>query len=423
MMHLLIWYKSLSKPIPLCVVFGFPWLFVFYWAYLNIVLEEMFQATTQIVVFRQRKRNLQTRTARKESLALSAYRSSSAGLTCSESHLQSPTFPTSWALTMMLEVMPLLRYSIWPSRTDMARALGESFAWELWPSPYFSVAWAQWQATPGKHLPLRVIAELCINNSFWFTCFLEFRMAYAFSRDGAMPLSSFWHRVNRQEVPINAVWLSALVSFCMALTVCVYHLGALQSSLMADLNLTPLVVAVSGKLGGVPSDGVDRHHRALRCVRDANLLQDHAGTQLLRCRALQPRSIWRDGGLGCSSLGGDHHGPLLLAGCVPHHEGHSQLHPGGGRRPAHPHRGIMAAERKTLVQGAHHKHQHLRTESSSSSSLVTESTVKSCSSQWLLQEYEPLHYTNFVLCHVTCSRKNMRRTELLRFKLNCWLAM
>ncbi|URD88418.1 Amino acid permease [Musa troglodytarum] len=44
------------------------------------------------------------------------------------------------------------------------------------------------------------------------------RMAYAFSRDGAMPLSSFWHRVNRQEVPVNAVWLSAVVSFCMALT-------------------------------------------------------------------------------------------------------------------------------------------------------------------------------------------------------------
>ncbi|WOK93043.1 amino-acid permease [Canna indica] len=44
------------------------------------------------------------------------------------------------------------------------------------------------------------------------------RMAYAFSRDGAMPLSSFWHKVNKQEVPINAVWLSALISFCMALT-------------------------------------------------------------------------------------------------------------------------------------------------------------------------------------------------------------
>ncbi|XP_020571935.1 amino-acid permease BAT1 homolog [Phalaenopsis equestris] len=44
------------------------------------------------------------------------------------------------------------------------------------------------------------------------------RMAYAFSRDGAMPFSSFWHKVNQQDVPINAVWLSVVVSFCMALT-------------------------------------------------------------------------------------------------------------------------------------------------------------------------------------------------------------
>ncbi|KAH0435238.1 hypothetical protein IEQ34_026648 [Dendrobium chrysotoxum] len=44
------------------------------------------------------------------------------------------------------------------------------------------------------------------------------RMAYAFSRDGAMPFSSFWHKVNHQDVPRNAVWLSAFISFCMALT-------------------------------------------------------------------------------------------------------------------------------------------------------------------------------------------------------------
>nr|KYP75121.1 putative amino-acid permease C15C4.04c [Cajanus cajan] len=44
------------------------------------------------------------------------------------------------------------------------------------------------------------------------------RMAYAFSRDGAMPLSSLWHKVNKQEVPIFAVWLSVFISFCMALT-------------------------------------------------------------------------------------------------------------------------------------------------------------------------------------------------------------
>ncbi|XP_012075713.1 amino-acid permease BAT1 homolog isoform X1 [Jatropha curcas] len=44
------------------------------------------------------------------------------------------------------------------------------------------------------------------------------RMAYAFSRDGAMPFSSLWHKVNKQEIPINAVWLGAFISFCMALT-------------------------------------------------------------------------------------------------------------------------------------------------------------------------------------------------------------
>ncbi|AQK96463.1 Amino-acid permease BAT1 [Zea mays] len=43
------------------------------------------------------------------------------------------------------------------------------------------------------------------------------RMAYAFSRDGAMPFSSVWHKVNRQDVPINAVWLSAFIALCMAL--------------------------------------------------------------------------------------------------------------------------------------------------------------------------------------------------------------
>lgn len=43
------------------------------------------------------------------------------------------------------------------------------------------------------------------------------RMVYAFSRDGAVPLSRFWHKVNGQEVPLNAVWLSALIAFIFAL--------------------------------------------------------------------------------------------------------------------------------------------------------------------------------------------------------------
>ncbi|KAL6613818.1 hypothetical protein ACP70R_036088 [Stipagrostis hirtigluma subsp. patula] len=44
------------------------------------------------------------------------------------------------------------------------------------------------------------------------------RMGYAFSRDGAMPFSRVWYRVNKQEVPINVVWLSVAVAFVMALT-------------------------------------------------------------------------------------------------------------------------------------------------------------------------------------------------------------
>lgn len=45
-------------------------------------------------------------------------------------------------------------------------------------------------------------------------------MVFAFSRDGALPFSSLWRKVNNQEVPIYAVWLSVSISFCMALTVC-----------------------------------------------------------------------------------------------------------------------------------------------------------------------------------------------------------
>ncbi len=36
------------------------------------------------------------------------------------------------------------------------------------------------------------------------------RMIYAFSRDGALPGSGFWHQVNkRTRTPTNAIWLAA----------------------------------------------------------------------------------------------------------------------------------------------------------------------------------------------------------------------
>jgi amino acid permease (GABA permease) len=44
------------------------------------------------------------------------------------------------------------------------------------------------------------------------------RMIYAFSRDGALPASSFWHRVNkRTRTPTNAIWLAAGGAFVLGL--------------------------------------------------------------------------------------------------------------------------------------------------------------------------------------------------------------
>jgi amino acid transporter len=44
------------------------------------------------------------------------------------------------------------------------------------------------------------------------------RMIYAFSRDGAVPWSSFWHRINpRTRTPTNSIWLAAVGAFVLAL--------------------------------------------------------------------------------------------------------------------------------------------------------------------------------------------------------------
>src|ERR1700757_3151930 len=44
------------------------------------------------------------------------------------------------------------------------------------------------------------------------------RMIYAFSRDGALPGSKFWHKVNpRTRTPTNGVWLAAVGAFILAL--------------------------------------------------------------------------------------------------------------------------------------------------------------------------------------------------------------
>ena len=44
------------------------------------------------------------------------------------------------------------------------------------------------------------------------------RMIYAFSRDGALPGSTFWHRINkRTRTPTNSIWLAAVGAFILGL--------------------------------------------------------------------------------------------------------------------------------------------------------------------------------------------------------------
>ena len=39
------------------------------------------------------------------------------------------------------------------------------------------------------------------------------RMIYAFSRDGALPGSKYWHRINpKTRTPTNSIWLGVVLS-------------------------------------------------------------------------------------------------------------------------------------------------------------------------------------------------------------------
>jgi amino acid permease (GABA permease) len=71
-------------------------------------------------------------------------------------------------------------------------------------------------ATTGKLLLLIAIgAQLFCGMS---SVTANSRMIYAFSRDGALPASNFWHRVNkRTRTPTNAIWLAAAGAFILGL--------------------------------------------------------------------------------------------------------------------------------------------------------------------------------------------------------------
>ena len=52
------------------------------------------------------------------------------------------------------------------------------------------------------------------------------RMIYAFSRDGAIPGSKFWHRINpRTRTPTNAIWFAVVGAFVLGLPSLYTHKG------------------------------------------------------------------------------------------------------------------------------------------------------------------------------------------------------
>jgi len=60
------------------------------------------------------------------------------------------------------------------------------------------------------------------------------RMTYAFARDEALPLSSFWSKINElTQTPVNAVWL--VVTFCGCLNL--IGIGSSQT-IVAIFNIT-----------------------------------------------------------------------------------------------------------------------------------------------------------------------------------------
>ncbi|MEY9874713.1 amino acid permease (GABA permease) [Streptacidiphilus sp. MAP12-33] len=71
-------------------------------------------------------------------------------------------------------------------------------------------------ATGGKLLLLVVIGAQLFCGMASVTA--NSRMIYAFSRDGAIPGSSLWHRINpRTKTPTNGVWLAAVGAFLLGL--------------------------------------------------------------------------------------------------------------------------------------------------------------------------------------------------------------
>jgi amino acid permease (GABA permease) len=67
------------------------------------------------------------------------------------------------------------------------------------------------------------------------------RMIYAFSRDGALPGSDFWHRINRRtRTPTNSIWLAAVAAFILGVP---YLWSATAYAAMTSIAMIGLYIA------------------------------------------------------------------------------------------------------------------------------------------------------------------------------------
>ena len=67
------------------------------------------------------------------------------------------------------------------------------------------------------------------------------RMIYAFSRDGALPGSNFWHRINkRTRTPTNSIWLAVVGAFILAVP---YYWNATAYAAVTSIAVIGLYIA------------------------------------------------------------------------------------------------------------------------------------------------------------------------------------
>jgi amino acid transporter len=152
------------------------------------------------------------------------------------------------------------------------------------------------------------------------------RMIYAFSRDGALPASHLWHRINpRTRTPTNAVWLAAGGAFALGLP----YLWNATAYCRGDL---------------------DRGDRPLHRLRAADLAPP-APRRRLRARPMAPRPVEPARRNDRRPVGGGHHRAVHAADGEPGRVEQLQLHADRGARGAGFRRRLVDAVGAALVHG------------------------------------------------------------------------